>query len=114
MDFCWHECTIIYILLIFEQNGDFAPEQTTPSRLWNPKVHYRAHNSPPFVSTLSQINPVQAPPFHNFNVCLQIILPSRLNLTVGPFPQFSPSKYYMYVSSPPHVLHAPPLSFALI
>ena len=38
-------------------------------------VHYRAHNSPPFASILSHINPVQAPPFYILNICLKIILP---------------------------------------
>jgi hypothetical protein len=66
-----------------------AATQELPSILWNPKVHYRIHKSPPLVTILSQINPMHTIPSYLSILILSTHL--RLGLPCGHFPSGFPT-----------------------
>jgi hypothetical protein len=58
----------------WEVNSYLRSQEIAPI-LWNLKVHYHIHNSPPLVSTLSKINPVLAHTSYFLKIRFNIILP---------------------------------------
>jgi len=71
--------------------------------LWNPKVHYRVHNSPPLVPIVNQKNLVQTIPPYFSEIHSNIIFHLFLGLPRGLFPSGSPTKTLLCI---PHLPHA--------
>ena len=87
-----------------------------PRILWNPKVHYRVHNSLVLVSVLSRVNQIGVLQAHFFKIHFNITPHLRLDLPCNLFPSGFPTKnlHAILVSPNVYVPHAPPFSFFLI
>jgi hypothetical protein len=59
--------------------NSFSASQEVTRQLWNLKVHYRIHKSPPPANILSQLNPVHAPRLISWrSISIRLGLPSGL------------------------------------
>jgi hypothetical protein len=60
-----------------------AATQDLPSVLWNLKVQYRPHKSPPLVPILSQIDPIPTIPSYLSKIHFNIVHPPTLKITIS-------------------------------
>jgi hypothetical protein len=56
--------------------------QEFPNNLWIPKVHYRAHKSPPLLLTLRQMNAIHTTPTYSLRSILILQHTIRVNYIV--------------------------------
>jgi hypothetical protein len=90
----------------WEHNSSPACKEMS-SNLWNPKVHYHFHDSSPMAPILGQINTIYTLPSYFLKMHINIILSYVYIFQVTSFPQASPPKPCMHLSTPlymPHVL----------
>jgi hypothetical protein len=80
--------------------------------LWNPKVYYRVHKSPPPVPILSLISPAHTTPAYLRSILI-LTLHLRLGLPSGLIPSDFPTKILYAFPFSSCVLHALSTSFSL-
>jgi hypothetical protein len=99
--------TLHHIYLLTELSPSWgttncAAPQELPSILWNPKVQYRIHKSPPLVPILSRMNPIHSIPSYLSKIHFNIVH-SRLGLPSRLFPSGFPTNIlYTFLFSPIH------------
>ena len=94
----------------FWRSQPFSATLENSRILWNPKVHYRIHKCPPYVTILRQNNPGHDPLPTSWRSILILASHLCLNFQSGVFPSgFLTKTLYTSLLSP-YVLHVPPIS----
>lgn len=93
-----------------EANSSSASQRNSPCS-WNAKFHYRAQNSPPIVV----FRAILIQPTAIYSISISVLSPIyALDFTMVLLLQVSQPKHCRHLSSPPHMLHVPPISFSFI
>jgi hypothetical protein len=87
--------------------------RNNPSILWNPKVHYRVHKSPPLVPILSKINSIHIIPFYLCKIHFNTVHPPTSWSSQWFLPSGFPTNILYAFCFAPFVLCAPPTSSSL-
>jgi hypothetical protein len=82
--------TVLFTISLMELSpsggaANSAAIQELPRILWNPKVHYRVHKSPPLDPILGNINPIHTIPSYLSSILI-LFTHLRLDLPSGLFP----------------------------
>ena len=86
-----------------EKSPSWEASQVIARNLWNLKVHYHIYKCPPPVPTLCQLDLV-----HFLKIQLNIFLPTYAWVSeVVSYPQVSPPKACIFLSSPPYTPCSP-------
>jgi len=88
-----------------------AASQEIPFPLWNLKVHYCVHRSPPLIPTLSQMNPVHTFPPYFPKIHSDVILPSIPGFSNWSLPFWFPNQNTVCTSHLPHACYLPRQSY---
>jgi hypothetical protein len=87
--------------------ANFSATQELPRTLWNPKVHYRVHKSPPLVHILNQIDPVHTIPSYLTKIQFNIFHSSTFRSSYLSLSFWLPHQYPICIPLLPHSYYIP-------